>query len=274
MNRQITRYRYFPCTVGLFTLILSCQGITNALRPLLISEDDEIKLGNSFKAQILSDTREYPQYNGNQAVIRFVDSVGKYLASVQDERPNLPFTFTILDKDEINAFAIPGGHIFVYTGLLRNIESTSELAGVLAHEIAHITLYHGVNKMVQGEALNLVNTILFGSDSSSIAGAIANLVESLAFLKLSKNDEYDADKYSVRYTTDAGINPAGMKHFLKFLLDKYGEEPKIFEPLSTHPRTSERINAIEKEISRTPGAPKDDTSLLYKEEYQKIKGLI
>ncbi|NMB96000.1 MAG: M48 family metalloprotease, partial [Clostridiaceae bacterium] len=115
------------------------------MRPLLISEDDEIKLGNSFKAQILSDTREYPQYNGNQAVIRFVDSVGQYLASVQDERPNLPFTFTILDKDEINAFAIPGGHIFVYTGLLRNIESTSELAGVLAHEIAHITLYHGVN---------------------------------------------------------------------------------------------------------------------------------
>ena len=163
MNRQFTRYRYFSCTVVLFSLILSCQGITNALRPLLISEEDEIKLGNSFKAQILSDTREYPQYNRNQAVIRFVDSVGKYLASVQDERPNLPFTFTILDKDEINAFAIPGGHIFVYTGLLRNIESTSELAGVLAHEIAHITLYHGVNKMVQGEALNLVNTILLAA---------------------------------------------------------------------------------------------------------------
>ena len=156
------------------------------LRPFLISEEQEITIGNNLKNQISADTETYPPFKGDYRVTKFVDSIGAILAENQKERPNLRFTFTVLEDDTfINAFAIPGGHVFVYTGLLKEVENTAELAGVLAHEIGHITSYHSANRLVASEVTGLVNQILFG-DESTIAKAAASLLENLAFLKFSR----------------------------------------------------------------------------------------
>ena len=259
--------KYLTCLPALLAFVLTC----NVLRPFFISEEDEIELGNKFKAEILADTENYPVYNGSQRIKNFIDSLGEHLVDVQTDRENLDFTFTIIDDDTmINAFAIPGGHVFVYTGLLAAAENTAEIAGVLAHEIGHITKYHGVNKLLQGSFVGYVNQIIFG-DSSSIAEAVSAILENMAFMQLSQKDEYQADSCSVAYTTNAGINPVGMKHFLKTLRDRYGDTPKMFEPFSSHPSLQKRIENVQKLIDANPKAPADTTVELFRNEYQVIK---
>ena len=253
----------------LFFLFFSCD----VLRPFILSEQDEVELGNKFKAQILADTRTYPPFTGDERVKHFVDSLGQILADVQNDRKTLQFTFTLIDDDTmVNAFAIPGGHVFLYTGLIKAADNTAELAGVLAHEIAHITKYHGADRLVQGTFVGYVNDILFGNDSSA-ANAIAVILENMTFMQLSQKDEYEADSCAVAYTTKAGINPIGMKQFLTTLKNLYGDTPKIFEPFSSHPPLSERISRVQAIINKTPNAP-SGTEQLFRSEFQVIKGLL
>jgi len=255
--------------ISLILLLISCDFV----RSFIISDEDEIELGEKFKAQILADTKTYPPYRGSTVVQKFVDSIGTVIANSQKDRKSLKFTFTILEDTSINAFAVPGGHVFVYTGLLRNIENSAELAGVLAHEIGHITKYHGVNQLVQGQFIEYVNQILFGDDSSVIA-AVTCILEDMTFMRLSQRDEFEADSLAVAYTTLAGINPVGMKHFLSKLRNKYGDTPTIFEPFSSHPPMKDRISKVAEVISRTPGVPSDSTTYLFRDQYVSIKELL
>jgi predicted Zn-dependent protease len=107
----------------------------DVVRPLLMSDADEIALGNKLKAQILADTLNYPRYHGNDSVISYINQMGQTIADAQKDRDTFPFTFTIIKNDStINAFSIPGGHVFVYTGLLKAASNGAEVAGVVAHE--------------------------------------------------------------------------------------------------------------------------------------------
>lgn len=270
MKQKAYRYKFAMVSfVLLLTLFLACQ----AVRPFLISDANEVELGNRFKAEILADTKTYPPFKGDARVQRFIDSLGHYITDRQKDRDTMQFTFTIIDDTTINAFAIPGGHVFIYTGLLRAAENSAEVAGVLAHESGHITKYHGVDQMIKSQFVGYINTILFG-DSSSIAAAVATLVENMTFLKYSKDNEYQADSCAVAYTTLSNINPIGMKHFLQKLKDRYGDSPKLFEPFSTHPLLSERIKKVQSHIDKTSGAPSDTASLLFTDEYQAMKALL
>ncbi len=262
----------FPIKTTMF-LFVSVLFSCDTVRPFFISEQQEITIGNNLKNQISSDTENYPPFKGDYQVAKFVDSIGAMLAANQKERPELKFSFTILQDDSsINAFAIPGGHVFVYTGLLKEVENTAELAGVLAHEIGHITSYHSANRLVAGEVTGLVNQILFG-DEASIAKAAASLLENLAFLKYSRKNEFEADSFAVFYTSRAGINPLGVRDFFLKLKNRYGDSQKVFEPLSTHPLLSERIANVEKIITRTEGIVSDSASF-YREKYHYIKSLL
>jgi len=254
-------------------ILLSVLLLCDTIRPFLISEEQEIIIGNKLKNQISADTENYPPFKGDYRVSKFIDSIGTILSQNQKERPNLRFTFTILENDSsVNAFAIPGGHVFVYTGLLKEVGNTAELAGVLAHEIGHVTRYHSADRLVAGEVTGLVNQILFG-DESTIAKAAASLLENLAFLKYSRNNEFEADSCAVVYTSRSGINPLGVRDFFLKLKRKYGDSQKIFEPLSTHPLLSERIENVEKIINST-GCVMSDSATFYSEKYLYIKNLL
>jgi predicted Zn-dependent protease len=269
-----TRVRYFLVAI-LIPLFFTCQKITD----FFISDKQEVELGDKFKAQILSDSVTYPQYKNTStkrdSVIKFVTDMGQKIVAAQKDRENINFTFTLIDKDTmINAFAVPGGHVFVYTGLLKAAGSAAEVAGVLAHEIGHVTMRHGANQLMKSTAVSTVSQILFGGDSTSIANAVLSICENLLFLKFSRDDEYQADSCSVKYTVASQYNPFGMKHFFQTLSAKYGGGMGSFEVLSTHPDTDKRIQGVERVIGKTTGAPADDSTWTYTTEFAAIKSKI
>ncbi|MBN1759671.1 MAG: M48 family metalloprotease [Chitinispirillaceae bacterium] len=253
--------------------LITCNRIAGWVAPFVISDEQEVELGNSFKAEIDKDSISYPHFHGDARVSKFVDSLGQKIADRQSDRESLEFTFTVLEDTSINAFAIPGGHVYVNTGLLKNADNLAEVAGVIAHEVGHITQYHGRDLFLEQAAFGYASSILFG-DSASIASALAALVGNMTFLKYSRDNEFEADSCAVAYSTLAGVNPIGMRNFLQKLKDRYGNEPKIFEPFSTHPPLSDRIDRVEKVIEKVPGASMESDTLLYTDEFEAIRSLL
>jgi predicted Zn-dependent protease len=240
-------------------------------------EEDEIKMGDKFSLQISSDTVNYPAYKGNTAVSTYIDSLGQKIASVQKDwtSSSLKFTFNIVKNDTmINAFAVPGGHVYVYTGLLLAAENESQVAGVIAHEVAHIAKHHSRDILIQQNMVGSINDLIFGSEASSLK-AVTELLGGLVFLRFSRDNEYEADSCSIAYTKAAGMNPKGMSQFLGILKSKFGDGPRILEPVatltSTHPPVSQRISEVNGIMLRS-GA---DTSVdLNATRYTTIKALI
>lgn len=266
---SISKYALLFVVVSFCT----CSRITGWVAPFLISDDQEVKLGRKFKAEIDKDSVTYPHFHGDARVSRFVDSLGQRIADLQDARDTLTFTFTVLEDTSINAFAIPGGHVYVNTGLLENADNLAEVAGVIAHEVGHITQYHGRDLFLEQTAFNYASSILFG-DSASIASALATLVGNMTFLKYSRDNEFEADSCAVAYTTLADVNPVGMRNFLQKLKNRYGEQPEVFEPFSTHPPLSDRIKRVQEVIDDIPGASMDSDTLLFEDEYEEIRSLL
>jgi predicted Zn-dependent protease len=251
------------------SLFLSCQTLSS----IIISDDDEIKIGNKFKQQIVADTVQYPLYSARPGadlrVVKYIDSVGQMIARIQDDRKSIEFSFTVIDDTLVNAFAIPGGHVFVYTGLLKRAENGAEVAGVLAHEIGHITKYHGKKMLASQGVVNFVNTILFG-DSASVSSTVTTLLENMAFLKYSRTNEYQADSCSAAYTTRAGINPRGMYSFLQKLGENASAFEKYSEPFSTHPDIQNRLDKVDEVIKKTSNVPAVGEKM-YASEYAVIR---
>lgn len=266
--------RFLPqLLVALFIpIILSCQGISNAYTNFIISDADEISMGAKFKAQMLADTKTYPQYTKDASVINYINNMGQAIVAAQTDRKNIPFTFTVIDCTIVNAFSLPGGPVFIYKGLLQKAGSGAEVASVLAHEIGHVTMRHSAKKIAESEGVSVVEQIVLGSDSSATA-TIANLLVGMAFLKFSRNDEYQADSCGVCYSFAAHYNPWGMPNFFTTLYKLYGDTP--MEVLSDHPNTSDRITNAQRLINklRSPPPP-TDTAGLHTAEYLAIKSKI
>jgi beta-barrel assembly-enhancing protease len=254
-------------------VIFSCATVTQFVRPFVVSDADEVTLGSKFQSEITADTKNYPLYTKNAAVIHYIDTLGQSLVRAQSDRTDLAFTFQVIDNDSvINAFSIPGGHVFVYTGLLKAAQNGAEVAGVLAHEIGHVTMRHGVNRLVQQNGVQFVNQIVFGSNSTA-SSMIAGLLENMLFLKFSRTDEYQADSCGVAYTSRAGYNPFGMSGFFKTLYTKYGDSP--METFSDHPNTSERIKNVEGLIGKLSNPPVPSSTVgLHQNDFMKIKSKI
>ncbi|MBN2035236.1 MAG: M48 family metalloprotease [Chitinispirillaceae bacterium] len=258
----------FFMVAALVPFLFTCETLTD----FFISDEDEVTLGNKFKKEILADSQNYPQYTKSSEVINYITTMGNRLVNSSSVRTNISFTFTLIDNDTmINAFAIPGGHVFVYTGLLKAAKSGAEVAGVIGHEIGHIAMRHGAKRLAQASAVEIVNQILLG-DSSSAAGAVAQLCESLLFLKFSRDDEYQADSCAVAFTAAAAYNPYGMKFFFQTLMDTYGGGMGPFEVVSTHPDTQKRIDEVVRIAKKTTSAYTDGgTEGMYRLEFEAIK---
>ncbi len=279
MNR-LSRFAVFTVTV-VSTMILSCSSVNDAIRTFFLPDEDEIAMGNKFSKEIEADNTNYPPYTGDPRVSGYIDSLGQTIAAVQKDWTSslLKFKFSIIKNDTmINAFAVPGGHVYLYTGLLLAAENEAQVAGVIAHEIAHITKRHSADMLVKQNGLAIVNSMIFGTDESSI-GVLAGIIGNLTFLKFSRENEYEADSCAVAYTKTAGMNPQGMSQFLGILLKKYGEEStRILEPVatatSTHPRVSKRIEEVNGIIQRSATSASDTTRDLNSVRYAAIKALI
>ena len=206
----------------------------------------EIDLGNSLFEQI---KREGKLVSDEQLEARLKAAVSPLLRVVQTS--GYTFQFHLVDDTNVNAFAIPGGHVLVHTGLLKTAQRPEEIAGVLAHEIAHVTQKHGFRKIIESAGLYLAVQTVFG-DASGLVAVIANGSSFLLQQKYSRNFEQEADDVGWQYLIDAKIDPRGLIDFftrLKALEGRAGEFPAF---LSTHPATEERIRRLEMKWEALP----------------------
>lgn len=207
-----------------------------------ISDRQEVELGKQMNDQLRSS--EVRLYR-NAEVNRYVQEIGQRLAANSD-RPNLPYTFQVVDDNSVNAFATLGGFVYVNTGLLKTADNEAELASVIAHEIGHIGGKHLVKQMRQRALASGVATVA-GLDRNQ---AVAIGVDLALNRPRSRQDEFDADKRGLRTLTRAGYAQSAMVSFMQKLL-KSGSGPSF---LSTHPATSDRITNLKRAISAQPSS--------------------
>lgn len=162
-----------------------------------------------------------------------------------------PYTFRIVRDSTVNAFALPGGFVYVQTGLLANARDVSELAGVLGHEVAHARLSHGARQARKQQGLSTAITVvcLFtGLCDSGLSQVAINLGANVLTAKFSRTDELQADSAGIEYTTRAGVDPRGMIRFFARLREQSGDVPAYFEWVSTHPMEGTRIENAQRLI--------------------------
>ena len=216
----------------------------------LISEGQEVQMGLQADPSIVGSMGLDPD-SGRQ---RYVRELGLRLASVS-ERPGLPWTFRVIDDPVVNAFAVPGGHIYVTRGILAHLNSEAELASVLGHEIGHVTARHSVTQMSRQQLaqLGLVVGTVLKPEWSRYAGIAAQGL-GLLFLKYSRDDESQADRLGLRYMRRGGYDAHRMPEVFT-LLDRVSQASgggRVPEWLATHPNPGNRRGAIEQQIAALP----------------------
>ena len=194
----------------------------------------------------------------NPRLNRFIDKLGKRLESGMPSNP-YHFRFKVIQVKSINAFALPGGYVFIHTGLLEKADSAEEVAGVLAHEVQHVLLRHGTKRVVRKMGLFLALRLLFG-DAGGMGGFLANGAASLASLKYDRGEETEADMGGLKLLYKAHLDPNGMPKFFEKMVEeekKLGAAGKALLPIiSDHPLSSERLARIRAYI-RKHGTPAD-----------------
>lgn len=226
----------------------------------LISSAQEVQMGDSLAVEVES---KYPPLK-DETVGAYVNEVGQRIVSVCDRR-DIPYYFKVIaDKKQVNAFALPGGHIYVYEGLLLEASNEAELAAVLAHEVGHVVARHATEQLTKQYGYNLLVSLVLGKQPGRWAGVAANLFGTAGLLKYSRDDEYEADNLAVVYTNAAGYSPGAVADFLGKLVTMEGREPgKLETLLMTHPPTSDRVDRVKAEIAAIPAPAKGTFSERY-----------
>ncbi len=233
-------------------LICGCATVYNPATQrkevILIDDKTEVSLGKNVAQQLAS---EQPLSHDPDLRER-VERIGKKIAAVSD-RQEIPYEFSALKDKELNALSLPGGFVYVNSGLAEKLDD-DELAFVLGHETGHVAAKHAVKKIQSNMAFSLILSAALaasGSADSSAAGSLANAsgqIYNLVSLGYSRQDEYLADKLGVKYAYKAGYNPyAGISALEKIKQDE-GKGPKVLEYLRSHPYVDDRIKMLKQEI--------------------------
>ncbi len=246
-----TRSLVISLTLGTLLLVLalgSCalNQATGKRQLNLISESQEIAMGRQADSEIVASLGLYPDDN----LQRYVQDLGSKLA-FSSERPNLPWTFRVVDDPTVNAFALPGGFIYVTRGLLTYVKNEAELSGVIGHEIGHVTAQHSVHRMStqQLTQVGIVAGMMIKPELQKY-GQILNSGLGLLYLKYSRDDESQADHLGFRYMVNAGKDPRQMIGVFDMLgrVSDAGGGGRLPEWLVTHPNPENRSADFQKEI--------------------------
>jgi predicted Zn-dependent protease len=224
-----------------------------ALAGCAVSQQQEVQLGNSYAAQI--DT-QLPLVRDAQ-VVQYINWLGDSLAKVTDTR-GLQWHFNVVDSKEVNAFAVPGGWIYINRGLVERAQSMDQVAGVVGHEIGHVTRRHTVQQMQQSQGANmgvLLACTLTKVCESGVGQSAINIGGSALFAKFSRTDEAQADWEGVNTTIKAHIDPHGIPEMFRILLDERKTNPTAVDAFfASHPLEEDRITATNAQIATYPPA--------------------
>jgi len=241
--------------VHLFSILILCMllvacsrnPVTGARQLTLISEGQEIAMGQESHPEVLAQFGMVE----DKALQSYFSYIGNELAKAS-HRPNLPWQFTVVDSSVVNAFAVPGGFIYLTRGILEHMNNEAEMAGVLGHEIGHVTARHSVTQMSQGQLLNLglgLGSIL--SPTFQQVGGLAQLGLQILMLKYSRDDERQADQLGLDYMAKCGYDPMQMSKFFQVFVGMREESGQsIPNWLSSHPSPPDRIQKTSEEGAR------------------------
>ncbi len=210
---------------------------------ILIDTPTEVQMGLESDRGIRA---EYPVLQ-DEALASYVREIGAAVAAYSS-RTDVEYTFTVLDSDVVNAFAAPGGFVYITTGLLALAGDEAEVACVLSHEVGHVIGRHSVRSMQSAMGMQVAAELVLGEDNAAW-GQVAGLGAGLFMMKNSRDHEFQADQFGVKHAVMAGYDPDGMIRFFEKLVEMHGSGPGgVAGWLSTHPDTNERIDRARLEI--------------------------
>ena len=255
--------------------LLSCavNPVTGKSELMLLSESDEIQLGQQSDKEIVA---QYGLYN-DQQLQTYIEQLGQKMVPVS-HRPNLAFSFRLLDSPVINAFAVPGGYVYITRGILAYLNNEAELAGVMGHEIGHVAARHSAKQYTKAQIAQLglgVGTIL-SEDFRKYAG-LAQVGVGLIFLRFSRDAERQADDLGVEYSSKVGYNSYEMANFFHTLDQMTPSEDKGGLPgwFSTHPNPADRVDAVRADAAEWQAKLGSQNWKVNRDIYlQKINGLV
>ncbi len=229
----------------------STNAATGQRQLSLISESQEVQMG----AQAAQDVAQQMGLYDNAEIQTYVNTVGKELAA-RSERPDLPWEFRVVDDPTVNAFALPGGYIFLTRGILAHFNNEAEMASVIGHEIGHVTARHSVEQMSKAQLANLGLglAMVLGGPRAQQFGDVAQLGLQLMFLKFGRDDERQADDLGLRYMVQGGWDPKQMPTVFGTIsqISRLEGAGRVPEWASTHPDPENRAARLEQQIAALP----------------------
>jgi predicted Zn-dependent protease len=240
-------------------LVVAAGIVAPMMALALISVEQEIALGRQAQRQVKSQVPDVT----DRAVVTYVQSIGRRLVA-HAGGPKYPYSFSVANYREINAFALPGGPVWVHRGTIHASENEAQLAGVLAHEIAHVARRHAADQLtkslVANGLLGLLGAVLGNDRSARTAQIAAQAMAGGYMLKFSRDDEKEADRVGVRIMRQAGWDPREMIAFMEILRREQGRDPNSVEVfLSSHPGPAERVELLRSEVGKTSGGRRDSS---------------
>lgn len=265
LNAVFIMQRTILSIIFIISLFLSagCAGTKTGrvAADALVPVSEENSLGRQVSSEVEQELTMHPNANVQQ----YVRKLGEQIVSVVNDVPSgIRFTFQVVDDPRtVNAFALPGGFIYVYSGLMAKMNTEAELAAVLSHEIAHVTRRHVAQRLVTLYGVDLLSKVALGNEPGVVTGIVATVVEQGFLLRYSREQEIDADEVGLRYMVLANYNPYGFIDFFSLMQD----QPSPPEFLLTHPLPANRIKFMKSEIKKISDVPTRDN----RDQFQMIK---
>lgn len=271
LNHNLSYFFVSFFTLCIFSVFYSCGAN-------LFSVSDDVNIGRDLDQQIRADRVNYPIMVGNDDVRSYVSGIGRNIlnsSSLIKYKSVFPYQFDVIKDDStVNAFCVPGGYIYIYTGLIKFLDNEAALAGVMAHEIAHAEQRHMTQRLTSYYGVSTVLSLVLGNNPNQFAEIAANLFVGLGFLANSRSDETEADDYSMKYLRTSQYYPGSIIFFFNKIRQeeiRKGNTPGGLERLlATHPLAQDRINNVFDNLRSMNPRP-DSTKGLYPERYQEIK---
>jgi beta-barrel assembly-enhancing protease len=233
------------------------------------SQQKEIAIGR----QLALEVEQQAKMIEDERITEYINRVGQNIVLHSDAK--IPFTIKVIDSDEVNAFALPGGYFFVNKGLILAADNEAELAGVMAHEIAHVTARHAMENAGKGQFLGyglLAGILLTGGIAGAVLQNTAGIAQALAFFKFSRGAEEEADKLGVQYLYAAGYDPTAMATMFEKIDSLNKKKPGTISKLfSTHPQSVERRDSSLALVGRFP---EKEEYVMSTSEFQRVKSYL